>query len=527
MSSSRAVDYDALEATTAIEDITDDAENQEVLRLLRDDDGGLSGLYICEDAYGNNLGDYRPCKSEELGWLGHFAKKSTHLEEFALEGGDAFNNCSEQSIDQFFEDLGKCNQIRKLYLVWRNDLTEIMHKLDPAIKNNNITHWSSDGCYLGDTEANHIFNTFRDMKGLEELSIKCDDEDEHDLNDGVMAGCLPSLAACTGLRKLELITLDLSTSSCAALNAVFPRMAALRQLDLCGNSIDHNCVEVLVNGLVNCKHLHGLNLSRNLIGYRGLEMLVRGLPASVDTLDISFNEITLARQLPLLRFEKLNLGGNALSLGGNVLSLFGPRVIAASLANPECRLKELRLGINRGDEGAAILAESLRNNQRLTKLCLTGNITETGWNEFSSVLCNPASINATYGSNHKLQSLGGGIFEPCTSQNVLMMLQLNCCQDKSRIAATKILQTHRHLDMKPFFDRKLVLLPHVVAWLDRFAESRLDLKLSSIHEFVRAMPMEVVDGVTGKKKGKKRRRNRSSTPTTCTSYGSQLSRRGR
>ena len=54
MSSSRAVDYDALEATTAIEDITDDAENQEVLRLLRDDDGGLSGLYICEDAYGNN-----------------------------------------------------------------------------------------------------------------------------------------------------------------------------------------------------------------------------------------------------------------------------------------------------------------------------------------------------------------------------------------------------------------------------------------------------------------------------------------
>ena len=40
-----------------------------------------------------------------------------------------------------------------------------------------------------------------------------------------------------------------------------------------------------------------------------------------------------------------------------------------------------------------------------------------------------------------------------------------------------------------------------VAWLERFAESRLDLKMSLIHEFLRAMPMEVVDGVAGRKKG--------------------------
>ena len=88
------------------------------------------------------------------------------------------------------------------------------------------------------------------------------------------------------------------------------------------------------------------------------------------------------------------------------------------------------------------------------------------------------------------------------------MLELNCDRDKSRVAAKKILQTHRHLDMKPLLDRELDLLPHVVAWLERYAETRLDLKLSSIFEFVRAMPQEVVDMVAGKKKGKKRSRNR-------------------
>lgn len=86
-----------------------------------------------------------------------------------------------------------------------------------------------------------------------------------------------------------------------------------------------------------------------------------------------------------------------------------------------------------------------------------------------------------------------------------MMLQVNSDQDKSRVAANKILLAHRHLDMRPLIDWELNLLPHVVSWLERFAESRLDLKLSSIFQFVLAMPMDIIDGVTSKKKkGKKR-----------------------
>ena len=59
--------------------------------------------------------------------------------------------------------------------------------------------------------------------------------------------------------------------------------------------------------------------------------------------------------------------------------------------------------------------------------------------------------------------------------------------------------------MEPLFDRELKLLPHVVAWLERFAELRLDLKLSSIFEFVREMPMKVTNRVVDKTKGEKRK----------------------
>ncbi|EJK48831.1 hypothetical protein THAOC_32345 [Thalassiosira oceanica] len=347
--------------------------------------------------------EYHPKSSEELGWVGHFAKKSTHLEEFGLSGSDdeIFSNCSKQSVDQ------------------------------------------------GDS----------------------------------------------------LLTVGLG--------AIFPRMASLQFLNinenLIGGGVD-DTVETLVRGLVECKHLHTLFMQNNYITDSGLEMLIRGLPTSVRSLYLHGNQIALARQLPLLRFKELELSDNPLSPGA-------PQVVAASLVNPECcRLIGMELyDTNIGDEGATILAESLRSNRRVVKMRLAlyssnnTNITEAGWNAFLPSLYNTASINDTHGSNHTLRNVG---FIPRNiSQGVQTMLNLNSDQNKSRVAATKILQAHRHLDMKPILSRRLDLLPYVAMWLERFAEYQLDLKLTLIFDFVRAMPMDVVHGVVGKKKGKKRYRN--------------------
>ncbi|EJK68384.1 hypothetical protein THAOC_10439, partial [Thalassiosira oceanica] len=153
--------------------------------------------------------------------------------------------------------------------------------------------WEMLECSIGVPETNFLFNAFHEMKSLKELSISYEYGNVQGLNifdDVVMAGYIPSLSSCTGMQKLKLEGLRMSTYSCTALSAIFPQMDALLELDL------------------------GINL----IG------------------DDNNNKIGLARGLSLLRFEKLSLMGNTLSLGG-------PHVIAASLANPDCRLEELDL----------------------------------------------------------------------------------------------------------------------------------------------------------------------------------------
>ncbi|EJK66341.1 hypothetical protein THAOC_12749 [Thalassiosira oceanica] len=499
MSSQEAVGCNALDATTSIEDITGNEHNRDILRSLQNDE--LSELWLCRpDLSEDDEEDYGLGSSRELDWLGHFAKKSTSLESISVIGSGAFGNCSRRSVDRFLGDLGQCNHIKKLHFNG-TDLAEIIHKLGPAMKNNSRTHFTVEECYLGVPEATFLFNTFGDMNSLEELCIEGGDEEGvTNLNDDEMAVCIPSLAACTGMRSLTLAYLNLSTNSCAALRGVFPRMATIREVVLRGNSLDDDCTRLLAQGLSGCKQIQSLKLCHNRISDNGLDVLVQGLPASVDALLLSGNDITLARHVLLLRFRVLNIWGNTLCPGGT-------RVIASSLANPECRLEYLYLSqSNIGDDGTAILADSLRNNQSLVLISLgNNNITERGWNAILSILCDTSSINATYNSNHTLQDLDG--YDVLIPQDVEMMLHLNQGKDKRRVAANKILQSHRYLDMRPLFGMELGLLPYVVAWLEHFAKSRPDLKLSSIFEFVRAMPMKVTDGVVGKAKGEKRKLN--------------------
>ena len=302
--SSQEVDYDALAATTTIEEITENRFNRDTLRLLRDNDASLS--HLCLGGCVEDPGDYDPGSSEELGWLGHFAKKSTRLESFGIYGDEFFDSCGKQSVERFFEDLDKCNHIKKMNFT-RTDLDGIIYKLG-NIKSNNITHWFMEGCYLGVPEATFLFNTFRDMNSLEELVISdgYGGQGFNDFDDGVMAGCIPSLAPHSAMRRLTLENMSMSTNSSAALNAVLPRMAGLLDLHLRDNSIDNGCVEVLVRGLANCKYLDGLHLGSNRIGDDGLDVLIRGLPASVNILDLAWNEVSTAT---VIQIHKTFSGG--------------------------------------------------------------------------------------------------------------------------------------------------------------------------------------------------------------------------
>ncbi|EJK53171.1 hypothetical protein THAOC_27447, partial [Thalassiosira oceanica] len=197
MSSQEAADCNALEATTSIEEITGDEHNRDILRSLQNDE--VSELWLCRPGLASASEDYELSNSRELDWLGHFAKKSTRLESVGIFGDDIFGNCSGHSVDRFLNDLGKCNHIKKMHFAGA-DLAEIIDKVGGAMKSNNFTQFFVDECYLGVPEATFVFNSFREMISLEELRIDGIEEEEElaNLNDGTMASCIPSLAACTG-----------------------------------------------------------------------------------------------------------------------------------------------------------------------------------------------------------------------------------------------------------------------------------------------------------------------------------------
>ena len=183
---SQAVDYDALEASKRIGEITGNVLNQAILWSLKHDD--LPALWLCAPGLAEDHEDYVLGGSTELGWLGHFMKKSTRLERFGIRGLNVFGSCSGQSVDRFFEDVGRCSHIKQMNLV-SADLPAILHKIGPAMKSNIITHWSMEECNMGVPEATFLFNAFRDMKSLQDLGID-GSAIQHHWNNDLMAGCI-------------------------------------------------------------------------------------------------------------------------------------------------------------------------------------------------------------------------------------------------------------------------------------------------------------------------------------------------
>lgn len=115
-----------------------------------------------------------------------------------------------------------------------------------------------------------------------------------------------------------------------------------------------------------------------------------------------------------------------------------------------------------------------------------------------------------------LKRATGSVYMYHTTNPLLLRLGYNanasCNAEKDRdimlkisklmqsVQKEKILENHHHFDMHPLLEWKLKVLPHVIGWLERastydtYFEKRIDLKkLSSIYQFVHAMPMLCIE----------------------------------
>ncbi|KAK1734041.1 leucine-rich repeat protein [Skeletonema marinoi] len=369
----------------------------------------------------------------------------------------------------------------------------------------------------------------------------------NDIDDEGLHALVAGLINCRNLTSFCLSDNELITEAgLKSLSALFQSdHCRLECLDLDGLNMDNDGVAVLSTGLASLPTLKKLDLSSNRIGDQGLQALV-GLVNCCNIEDLSFARNVLAVSVSGLRslgeivqratrLKSLNLRSNAINDEGlqaladgmttrcsltkldfaynHSITAVGLRSLAPFFRSDNCCLVELGLwGINFVDDGAAALADGLMGNESLTKLYFTLfssyglAMTARGWAAFSKLLCDTASVNNTYLSNHTLVAIGECSMDG-TPPDILEYLTFNKMQSCDA-AICKILDSHPDIDIKPLFHWNLKCLPLVVRWLEK-AKPYLGYvnestgtfqcrQLSALYKFVRGMPLLTVDGYRGK-----------------------------
>jgi len=263
----------------------------------------------------------------------------------------------------------------------------------------------------------------------------------------------------------------------------------LINLDLDDNHLNKHACTALANLLqLPTAKIETLRLRNTGITDEGLNELLPGI-IHCPTLD-------------LLEFEN-----------NDAITSQGWQAFAEMFKDPNCKCREISLSGTHFDNAAGIaFAEALVHNCTLDQLFMgytMRSFTPETWMAFTKLLCNTSSINATYQSNHKLwiEILDGGYTGTLNGDN------------KKHVAMNKILKHHAHFDMTPFFEWEFKVLPLVIKWFEEAALCQHDMeaednpnyihpcpdllpevevnversKLSSIYQFVRAMPQLYVE----------------------------------
>jgi len=419
-----------------LEDITSCYGNAEILQQLRCHP--LHAISITDEADD----DYFVVgEGDDLGWLGYFIGKSEYLEDLNI-----YSWGEGENIESFIEGINRNRSIDSLHIA--TDLGDVnFRSMSPFFRNNNRLYRLE----------------FNFEVGLE---------------------CAQSIAFVLGESRCQ----------------------SLKHISIEGSNLSDEGFSVIATALRTYPQLSDLYLENNNIGLMGCIALgdtMRGWETSnLKTLDLDNNGID-DQGLQALAAGMADSALTSLRLSGNLITGVGLRSFSTYFQSESCCLNTLFLyRVNFGDEGAVALADGLMGNKSLK--CLDffphqSGITNAGWAAFSKLVCDPSSINSTYLSNHNIERIGehGMLGTPIY---IRRYLDLNERLGWRRAAIHKILKSHSDLDMEPFFQWKLKLLPAVINWFQsavhvnypqEFSTLRQNLQsreLSALYKFVRGMP---------------------------------------
>jgi len=440
--------YEARARDVIFEDITSCEENAEILQKLRDQDTSLDDISITDDYVIADDADrdwFTAGEGDDLGWLGYFIGKSKYLEELFI-----FSWEGVEHIEALIDGINRNQSISSLYI----------------------------GTNLGGTSFQYLRPFFRNNNNLAQLTLDFE----------------------VGLECAQSIVLTLGESQCQSLTNLRLNDCNLGAEGFIG----------IATALRAYPQLRGLYLENNNIGLMGCIALgdtLRGWGESnLKYLDLDGNAIG-DQGLQALLTAMTNSTLEQLYLSNNLITAVGLRSLSDYFQSESCCLKSLYLSrINFGDEGAVALAEGLNGNKSLTSLYFDphqSGITHDGWAAFSKLVCDTSNVNNIYLSNHIIRTIGDHeMFS--TPLEIRQYLELN---GYLHPAIHKIFKSHPDLDMNPFFQWKLKLLPVVVDWFENCRscmmyvndpqemmqrQSLPSRELSALYKFVRGMPSLVV-----------------------------------
>ncbi|XP_057677392.1 NACHT, LRR and PYD domains-containing protein 12-like [Corythoichthys intestinalis] len=227
---------------------------------------------------------------------------------------------------------------------------------------------------------------------------------------------------CT-LEKLSLWNCNLDKGSCDLLASVLSSPSNLKRLDLRGNNLSDEGVEILSKGLAspNCtleklilmecdldkgschllasvlsspSNMKHLDLYDNGLSDEGVEILSKGLASpncTLESLDLSYCDLGKASCHPLASVLSSPSNLRDLDLSLNNLSAEGVEILSKGLASPNCTLEKLTLhGCDLKKGSCHPLASVLSSPSNLKHLNLTcNNVSDEGVKILSKGLASP------------------------------------------------------------------------------------------------------------------------------------------
>ena len=366
--------YAALADTIKIEDITSNEINQKVLRRLKDNDPSFIKLYIINQKlngdcdYIPGYGEYVPIDREDIGWLGYYIGQNTTLQTLLF--GLGYETIDDKS---FYEEMNCNKSIKEIKFYETSLIGSIFQILDSFLKNNSLNKFSVHSCLTGDGCLHQLMALTIGgcSKSLKRIAIT-----DNDIGDGGIADIITAMSVHPQLEELTLSESGIGRNECIALSSLLRSTTQLQYLDLSGNDIDDEGIEVLVSGLAHLNRLQRLSLTQN---------------RSITTK--GWETFSTLLEMPGFNLEELSIHSNGI-----------------------------------GDEGIQVFAKALTSNSTLTRLILqTCGITAEGWAPLSKLLCDTSSVNKTYLSNRTLVEVGDNTIIP---DDILYYLDLHNAEDK-------------------------------------------------------------------------------------------------